>query len=102
MPQIPHGHEHLDCPFWHKKMSEVCHKCPMWVQIRGVDPQTGEIIGDEWQCTLTWLPKLMLDNTQQSRQAGAAIESFRNEMVKLNKVSLALQQRNGHSLIEKA
>ncbi len=30
MAQIPHAEDNgLKCPFWKKKMSEVCHTCPM-------------------------------------------------------------------------
>ncbi len=31
---------------------------------------------------VTWLPVLMIENSQQQRQTGAAVESFRNEVVK--------------------
>jgi hypothetical protein len=30
------------------------------------------------------MPILMIENSQQQRQTGAAVESFRNEMVKSN------------------
>jgi hypothetical protein len=33
------------------------------------------------------MPVLMVDNSQQQRQTGAAIESFRNEMVRSNEES---------------
>ena len=33
---------------------------------------------------------LLIENAQQSRQTGAAVESFRNEMVEANKVSQAI------------
>jgi len=36
---------------------------------------------------MAWLPVLLIENAQQSRQTGAAVESFRNEMVESNKVS---------------
>jgi hypothetical protein len=32
------------------------------------------------------MPVLMIENSQQQRQTGAAVESFRNEMVKANDV----------------
>ena len=35
-------------------------------------------------CAVAWNPILQIETAQQSRQAGAAIESFRNEMVKAN------------------
>jgi hypothetical protein len=53
--------------------------------VRGNNPQTGESV-DEWGCSLTWLPTLLIEGSQQTRQAGAAIESFRNEMVKENAI----------------
>lgn len=98
--QIPHGDENIICPFWRKPQSEVCHKCPLWVQIRGKNPQ-GEDTFDQWGCTLGFLPMLLLEGAQQTRQAGAAIESFRNEMVKQNNLSLALQIKdmNGHRVM---
>jgi len=36
---------------------------------------------------MAWLPVLMIENSQQQRQTGAAVESFRNEMTKANEVS---------------
>jgi hypothetical protein len=36
---------------------------------------------------MAWMPMLMIENSQQQRQTGAAVESFRNEMVKTNDVS---------------
>ncbi len=56
-------------------------KCSWFTEVRGTHPQTGEQI-DEWGCAVTWMPVLLLDNTQQQRQTGAAVESFRNETVK--------------------
>ena len=56
-------------------------QCSWFTQIRGTHPQTGEPV-DEWGCAVTWMPMLMIDNSQQQRQTGAAVESFRNETVK--------------------
>jgi len=56
-------------------------KCAWFTQVRGIHPQTGEPV-DEWACAMAWLPVLLIDNTQQTRQHGAAIESLRNESVK--------------------
>ena len=53
------------------------------MQLRGQDPNSGEEI-DDWGCVVAWLPKLLLENALMSRQTGAAVESFRNEMVKAN------------------
>lgn len=59
--------------------------CAWFLKIRGTNPNTGEEV-DEWGCSIAWLPVLMIENSQQQRQTGAAVESFRNEMVKANEV----------------
>ncbi len=61
-------------------------KCAWFTQLRGKHPQTGADV-DEWGCAVTWLPMLMIENSQQQRQTGAAVESFRNEMVKANETT---------------
>lgn len=55
--------------------------CAWFIQVRGVNKNTGEDV-DEWGCSVAWLPVLLIENASQSRQTGAAVESFRNEMVK--------------------
>lgn len=55
-------------------------ECGWFTQVRGTNPNTGEAV-DSWGCAVTWLPMLLIENAQQSRQTGAAVESFRNEMV---------------------
>lgn len=80
-PQIPHGPEELICPLHKQSMEKVCHKCPWWMHVRGKDPQSEAEI-DQWQCSITWIAPLLIENSQQQRQTGAAIESFRNEMAK--------------------
>jgi hypothetical protein len=62
-------------------------KCSWYTQVRGMNPQTGEPV-DEWGCAITWLPMLTIENSQQQRSTGAAVESFRNEMVKANESNL--------------
>jgi hypothetical protein len=59
--------------------------CAWFMKIQGKNPQNGQDI-DEWGCSMAWLPVLMIENSQQQRQTGAAVESFRNEMVKSNEV----------------
>ena len=61
-------------------------ECAWFIQLRGMNPNTGQDV-DEWGCSMAWLPILMIENSQQQRQTGSAVESFRNEMVKSNEVS---------------
>lgn len=60
--------------------------CAWFIKVRGVNPNTGEEV-DDWGCTMAWMPVLLVENAQMSRQTGAAVESFRNEMVKANESS---------------
>lgn len=61
-------------------------ECAWFMKIAGTNPNTGKEV-EEWGCSMTWLPMLMIENSQQQRSTGAAVESFRNEMVKANEVS---------------
>ena len=63
-------------------------ECAWFTQIRGHNPNTGADV-DEWGCAMSWMPILMIENSQQQRSTGAAVESFRNEMVKANSILLS-------------
>jgi hypothetical protein len=58
-------------------------KCAWYTQMRGTNPNTGEPV-DEWGCAVTWMPIMAVEIAQKSNQTGAAVESFRNEVVKAN------------------
>lgn len=87
--QIPHGPEDLFCPHWQKAMSEVCHKCPKWTQIRGKHPQSGEDV-DEWNCSDALLPMLLMEHSRQQRSTAAAVETMTSEMQKTRTDSEAM------------
>jgi hypothetical protein len=61
-------------------------ECVWFTQVRGTSPQTNKEV-DEYACAVAWLPVLLIENSQQQRSTGAAVESFRNEMVKSNETS---------------
>lgn len=66
-----------NCPL-HKFKPCKQYDCAWYTQVRGKDPQSEKEI-DEYGCAIAWLPILLIENAQQSRQTGAAVESFRNE-----------------------
>lgn len=66
-------------------------ECGWFIQVRGVNPNTGEEV-DEYGCAVSWLPIMLIDNTQKQRETGAAVESFRNEMVRSNHASAEIFQ----------
>lgn len=62
-------------------------KCSWYTHVRGMNPNTGEEV-DEWSCAITWLPMMLIENSQQQRSTSAAVESFRNEMVTANQTNV--------------
>lgn len=72
--------------------------CPKFVTIRGKDPQTGADV-DKSACVDSFLPMLLIENAQQTRQTGAAIESFRNEVVSANEEAKTERQRVADRLV---
>ena len=77
-------------------------ECAWFIKMRGNNPNTGEDV-DEWACSMAWLPILLIENSQQQRSTGAAVESFRNEMVRVDEVNAMLLvevARRGNSTIK--
>lgn len=56
-------------------------ECMWWTHLRGRHPQTGEDV-DEYDCSMRWLPVLLIENAKEVRQGAAATESFRNAVVR--------------------
>jgi len=78
------------CPLLKKECIE--HQCAWYTHIIGANPQSGQAM-DHWDCAIQWIPMLLVDGTQQARQTGAAVESFRNEMVKGNLALLSVTEQ---------
>jgi len=72
------------CPLLKKNC--VGLQCAWFSRVQGTDTNTGNQV-DEYQCAIAWMPMLLIENSGQQRQTGAAVESFRNEMVKSNETS---------------
>lgn len=70
-------------------------ECAWFMKVVGTNPNDGTPV-EEWGCATAWMPILLIENSQMQRQTGAAVESFRNEMVKSNETttSLMLQASN--------
>ena len=70
------------------------HACRFWVVLQGKNPQDGASV-NTGDCSFCWTPMLLIENSQMQRQTGAAVESFRNEMV-------GAQERSNQVLLEAA
>ena len=82
------------CPLLNKK----CIKHNNMLQ--GKHPQTGSNV-QEWGCSIAWLPLLLVENSGQQVKTTASVESFRNEMVKANMVTLAMVEKQNREKDEK-
>tara|TARA_R100000781_G_scaffold31295_1_gene22776 strand:- start:538 stop:840 length:303 start_codon:yes stop_codon:yes gene_type:complete len=67
------------CPL----MGKTCIglQCAWFTKVQGVNPNTGDPVED-WACAIAWLPMLAIENSQNTRMTGAAVESFRNNMMR--------------------
>jgi hypothetical protein len=65
--------------------------CRFWVTVHGLHPQTGEQL-NTGDCAMAWTPVLLIENSKVNRETGAAVESFRNEMVQANESSQRMLQ----------
>jgi hypothetical protein len=63
--------------------------CAWYTRVQGYDINSGNQV-DSYECAIAWLPMLLIENSGQQKQTGAAVESFRNEMVKANEVNTKL------------
>ena len=75
------------CPLLQKDCVQL--QCAWFIQLRGTHPQTGKEI-DEWGCATAWNPMLLIENAKVQRSTSAAVESFRNEMVKANDTNVRI------------
>ena len=64
------------------------HACRFWVTVQGKHPQSGEVVNTA-DCAFCWTPVLLIENSKVNRETGAAVESFRNEMVSSNELVVA-------------
>lgn len=61
--------------------------CPKFVKVVGVNPNDGQPV-DRFGCIDSFLHMLLIENAQQQRQTGAALESFRNEVVRAGRAAV--------------
>lgn len=78
-----------------EKECRVCvmdHGCEMWKQVQGKNPITGEEIS-RWGCLEAMQDLFFVDMIRKQNGMQAAIESMRNELVKLSVEAMARQER---------
>lgn len=89
MKAVPRGPENLVCPMHQKAMVKVCHTCPLWMSLRGKNPQTGEEL-DDWNCAMAWGPLLAVNAAREMAMLGAEMNAMRNETKKASDEHLTM------------
>lgn len=56
--------------------------CEFYIHLQGMNPQTGQPT-DEYGCTFRWLPVLLVEGANQTRQATASIDKTATQINKL-------------------
>ena len=83
------------CPLLNDSCVE--HQCRFWIHVVGQNPQTG-VQEDKFDCAIAWMPILMIENSNEQRKTAASVQSFRNEMVKMQ--GMMLLEARGRQGIE--
>lgn len=68
------------CPLLNKKCIE--HKCAWFTQVSGSNPQTG-VEFDRWECSITFIPLLQIEQTKAALGNQAATVEVRNSVAKV-------------------
>lgn len=76
--QIPRGPTDLYCPLHRKAMVKVCHTCPLWVKLAGLNANTGEMV-DEWMCAFVASTRLAHETAKEARQTCASVDTLRSD-----------------------
>lgn len=92
MTDKPRGPKSMDCPQFQKSMDKVCHKCPKWTLIRGMDPQDNTKQIDRWECSDALVPMLLIELGRQIRSNAAAIETLTTQVSKSSDGNVAMIQ----------
>jgi len=88
MSQIPHGPADKYCPMWRKPQSKVCHTCPWWTKVTGVNPNSKREMApemiDSWDCAIAWMPLLSVNSASETFKVAAQVQEMRNEAAQNN------------------
>lgn len=102
MTQIPRGPEDKQCPKWLSPMSEVCHKCPLWVKMQMTHPHDPKTTIDEWNCALAWQPLLLAAINNQIAGQLISLQKEVNELRNETKKAHDEQMTMGAIAVQKA
>lgn len=87
----PKGPADMDCMFWQRPMSDVCHKCPMWTMVEKVD---GEGFKERhWSCGFAFLVPVLTEVLQEGTSTSIEVNKLRNAVVGVGTGVMQLARR---------
>lgn len=87
----PKGPADMDCMFWQKPMSEVCHKCPLWTMVEKVDKDGYK--EKQWSCGIALAPLVMIEVLQECASGAIEVNKLRNAVVSVGTGVMQLARR---------
>ncbi len=69
-----------------KAVDGKVQRCAWYAKLVGKSAQSSKEI-DEWGCSMSWMPIMMAEVAQTNRGQTKALESFRNEVIKVEKTN---------------
>ena len=87
----PKGPTDMDCMFWQKPMSDVCHKCPMWTMVERTDPDGYK--ERNWSCGFAFMVPILTETLQEAASSSIEINKLRNSVVGVGTGMMQLARR---------
>ena len=76
------------CPLIKKPCIE--HDCEFYTHLIGLNPQTGAQ-EDKWGCAIAYLPILLVENANVSRQGNASMDKVATEIHKIGDIPIRIE-----------
>lgn len=79
----------MKCPLLNKKCIEA--KCKFWTHLYGKNPQ-GEGMIDAYDCAISFLPILLVENAQMIRNSASSTDKVANLIARASQIALHKNQ----------
>ena len=86
----PRGSKELYCPWWRKRMYDVCHTCPLWTMI---ERKNGEYLEKHWVCGFAAMVPITIEMLQETASTSIEVNKLRNTVVSTGTGLMQLARR---------
>lgn len=88
------------CPLGHtcrKVVGDHIEECHWYVTVQSVDNEGAP--AEQSKCAMAWQPIIAIENNKETRGVSASVQSFRNESIKRQDATLALEVTRDEKII---